>query len=206
MVAQLLDGWVLRTAINSFLNNFIMVNLFVAVWGGETTVFQRAVVAILMESIGVLWAGIGESRNMRRFVMTHFIALLWISSIIDLVITPVYFYSPYIYFIVFIISLDGIYNLLFMTSTNEVREVLIANPNDRNSYIPRLSKVRGIAGIIGAIVTMFAPISEWGNWWMFGGIIVCIIFTSLTTTVMLCRTRKYMKENNLVFPSENEEL
>lgn len=206
MVGQLLDGWVLRTAINSFLNYFIMVNLFVAVWGGETTVFQRAVVAILMESMGVLWSGIGESRDIRRFVMVHFVALLWVSSVIDLCITPIYFYSAYAYFIVFVIALDGIYNLLFMTATNEVREVLITNPNERNSYIPRLAKVRGVAGIIGAIVTMFMPLSEWGHWWMFGGIILCITGTSLTTTFMMCKTRTYMKVNNLVFPSESKDI
>lgn len=201
-IHKLLDGWVLRAGINSFLNGFVMVNLFVSIWGGETTVFQRAVVAILMESIGVFWNGIGESKTTRNFVMTNFICILWISAVIDILITPLYFYSPYGYFIVFLILLDGIYSLLFMTSTNEIREVLIPDANDRNSYIPRVNKVRGVANIIGAVATMFLPISEWNKLWMFCAIIICIVFTSTTTTVIMRKTLKYMNTENLIFPSQ----
>lgn len=205
MVQKLLDGWVIRAGINSFLNSFVMVNLFVAVWGGETTVFQRAVVAILMESVGVFWSGVGESRNVRKFVMTNFICILWISAAVDLLLTPLYFYSAYIYFVIFIISLDGVYSLLFLTSTNDVREVLILDANARNSYIPRVNKVRGVANISGAVITILFPISEWNTWWMFSAIMLCVIGTTLTTTIIFRKTIRYMKQTNLLFPCQQTE-
>lgn len=198
-IQALLNGWAFRGFVNCTLNALIGVNLFVAVWGDATTPIQRAMYMVIADAVGVAWAAFGENKALRSWIMNHYTALLWGMCLADMFLWPIYLKNPYVYLIIFTVLFDGMWGLMFMTMTNEVREALITDPNKRNSFSARMSKVKGAGCVVGGLLSMVIPICEWGPWAMIGGFIVCGFGCAAMTTCVFGKTLKYMKAEGLEF-------
>lgn len=201
MLDSLLSGWVLRGGINFALTSILNVNLFVAVWGTDTTVFQRAAYAVLADAVSCVWSAFGESQGVRAFIMRNYLRLHWSLIIADIALFPIFVISPYLYLIIFTVLCDGFWELAFMTMQNEVRETLLTNANARNSYLARAHKAMCAGSIAGAILAALFPLVEWGVWWMVCGWVVCSLLCGVMTTAIFLRTKRFMAEKKLVFPS-----
>ena len=195
----LLSGWIRRGIINRALNELFGVNLFVMVWGLQTTPWERALYVLVSEAVTVFWSGLGESVLIRAFIMRHYTRILWSLVILDNILLPVFVASPYWYLIIFTLLFDGLYFLAFVTMQDEVKEVLLTEPNARNSYNARKNKAIGIGSILGCLLSMVIPVASWGVIPM----IILMIFVAFSCVVntyrIFRRTTVYMKANDLEF-------
>lgn len=200
MINSLLNGWMFRAFINSMLNSLVGVNLFVAVWGGNTSPIERSSYMIVSEFIAMVAAQFGESVVLRAWIMRNYLKLLWGLVLADCFLWSIYFHSPYMYLIIYTVLFDGVWHLMFMTSGNEIKEVLVSSANRRTSYNARLNKMFSAGSIVGGLLSIVLPICEWGSWAMIAGFVVCGFGCAIMTSQIFYRTRVYMRDNNLDFP------
>lgn len=175
MKESILNGWLWRRVINGTLLAIISVNLFVIVWGGETTPADRALFLILEDAVCMVWMSFGESTRIRGWLMSNFLSSLWSLVLIDLLLMPVFLYSAYAYMIISILLIDGVYMLMFKTLSGEIKETFLENANDRNSYMAKSEKMSFFGHISGGVLSMLVPLSEMGILWMMGGMAVCSV-------------------------------
>lgn len=199
MKESILNGWLWRRVINGTLCAVISVNLFVMVWGGETTPADRALFLILEDAICMVWMSFGESTRIRGWLMSNYLRSLWSLVFIDILLMPVFLYSAYAYMIVTILLVDGIYMLMFKTLVGEIKETFLENPNARNSYMAKSDKMSFAGHITGGVLSMFVPLAEMGVLWMMGGMVICSVSCAVINTLAMRRTLKYMRENDLQF-------
>ncbi|MBD5585290.1 MAG: hypothetical protein HDQ88_09430 [Clostridia bacterium] len=196
---NILDTWLWRRTFNTAICNLISVNLFVLVWAGETTPYMRAIFAITADIVAMLWCGVGESKSVRQWIIKNYFFIHISLVLLDISISPILLYSPYIYMLTMMIVLDGIFMLAYTTLQNELREALIIDPSKRISYSQKSMRFHYMGAIVGACATFIIPIADYGIYYMLASTIVVSILCACMTLYAYIKTKKYMDKENIQF-------